>query len=355
MATSAYIHIPFCKSKCKYCSFISYPNIEEKEQYLAVLEKEIRYFYNNEKLKTLYFGGGTPSVLSIKELEKLLNLFKFDKNTEITLELNPENITNEYLKNLKELGINRLSIGCQTFDDEILKIIGRRHNSKDVKNTVENAQKAGFKNISLDFIYGLPNQTIDGFSHDLITAKSLNIQHISLYGLKIDENCYFHRCPPENLPDDDTQADMYITAIEALKDFQHYEISNFGIPSKHNLNYWNNENYYGFGISAHGYINDVRYSNFEDFNNYFNNPFKHMTETKITMTEQLEEEIFLGFRKVDGINIQNINKKFNIDFEKKYNNIIKKYNDFFIKTSTNYALNSQGILISNTILAEFLS
>ena len=219
MATSAYIHIPFCKSKCKYCSFISYPDFQKKEQYLKTLENEIRYFYQKEPLKTLYFGGGTPSTLNINEFERLINLFDFEKNPEITVELNPENITFEYLQNLKRLGINRLSIGCQTFDDRILQTIGRRHNAKDVKNAVENAQKADFKNISLDFIYGLPNQTIDGFSHDLITAKSLNIQHISLYGLKIDENCYFHRCPPENLPDDDTQADMYITAIEALKDF----------------------------------------------------------------------------------------------------------------------------------------
>lgn len=354
MTTSAYIHIPFCKSKCKYCSFVSYPNIEEKGQYLKVLEKEIRYFYQKEQLKTIYFGGGTPSVLTVQEFEKLLNLFNFDKNTEITIELNPEDISFKYLKDLKKLGINRLSIGCQTFNNQILKIIGRRHSAKDVENTVKNAQKADFKNISLDFIYGLPSQTIDGFVKDLITAKSLNIQHISLYGLKIDENCYFYKSPPENLPNDDAQADMYLLAQKTLKNFGQYEFSNFGIPSKHNLNYWNNENYYGFGISAHGYINDVRYANYEDFKTYYANPLTHMKENKLTKTEQLEEEIFLGFRKVDGINIQNINKKFNIDFEKKYNNILKKYHDFFEKTSTNYALNTQRILLSNTILAEFL-
>ncbi len=354
MTKNAYIHIPFCKQKCKYCSFISYTDLEGKDIYLDTLKKEIHHFYQNELLETLYIGGGTPSLLSILELEKLINLFSFDQNSEITIELNPETLTLEYFIGLKSLGFNRISLGCQTFDDKILKLIGRKHSSNQVINAVEFAHEAGFDNISLDFIYGLPEQTIKDFEKDLKTALSLNIQHISLYGLKIDEGCFFYKNPPSSLPNEDLQADMYLKAIDILNNFNHYEISNFGIPSKHNLNYWNNGNYYGFGAAAHGYIDNIRYSNYENLKKYIENPFKHSHENTLTIQDQLEEEIFLGFRKIDGINIHLINQKFNVDFEKNYSNIIYKYKDFFIKTINGYAFNTKGILISNSILSEFL-
>lgn len=354
MAENVYIHIPFCKQKCHYCSFISYPNINKKNEYLDALKKEILYYYKNEELNTLYLGGGTPSLLTPKEIQNITNLFKTTQQTEITIELNPETINEKYLIDLYNIGINRLSIGCQSFNDKILKEIGRKHTAKQVKDTVKIAQKIGFKNISLDFIYGLPNQTINEFERDLREALELNIQHISLYGLKIEEGCYYYKNMPANLPDIDKQADMYLKAIETLKNLGQYEISNFGKPSKHNLNYWNNNSYYGFGIAAHGYINDVRYSNFETLDEYINNPIKHNVETKLTKQEQLEEEIFLGLRKNDGINIKNINMKYNIDFETKYKNILENYTEYFTKTANGYALNHNGFLISNNIMAEFI-
>ncbi len=354
MVKSAYIHIPFCNSKCKYCSFVSSTKLELKTQYLNALAKEIQNFYKNETLETIYFGGGTPSLLTINEFKTLLNLFNFTEQTEITAELNPETLTQEYLNDLKSIGINRISIGCQTFDNNILKSIGRRHNSKHVENAVIFAQNAGFNNISLDFIYGLPNQTIQIFENDLQYAVSLGVQHISLYGLKIDEGCYFYNHKPQNIPDEDIQADMYLKAIEILKDFEHYEISNFGIPSKHNLNYWNNRHYYGFGTAAHGYIGNIRYSNTENLYEYIENPKKHFVENILTQQEQLEEEIFLGFRKTSGIDIQQINQKFNINFEQKYFSILNKYKDFLRHPPGSYAFNHNGILISNIILAEFL-
>lgn len=357
MTKSVYIHIPFCKSKCNYCSFISFPKIELKEQYLNALEKEIKTRYKGEELNTLYFGGGTPSLLTPQDFKRFIELFNITPNTEITTELNPENITLEYLKKLK--GINRLSFGCQTFDNNILKIIGRRHNASDVENAVKYAKNAGFNNISLDFIYGLPTQTISGFENDLKHAISLGIQHISLYGLKIDENCFFHKNPPKNLPNDDTQADMYLKAIETLQDFEHYEISNFskkGYNSRHNLNYWNNENYYGFGTAAHGYENGVRYFNTSDLQEYINSPTIHADEHKLTKQEQLEEEIFLGFRKMSGIDVEKINRKFNIDFRKKYAQTLNKYISYKYLSETNngFKLTTDGILISNVILSEFL-
>jgi len=359
MVKNVYIHIPFCKSKCKYCSFISFNELKFKNDFLKALKKEIKHYYKEEKINTLYFGGGTPSLLSAEEFNKLIRLFNINKDTEITVELNPENVNFEYLEKLQDTGINRLSIGAQTFNDEILKIISRRHNSLDIEKAVNLAKKAGFNNISLDFIYGLPLQTIKDFENDLLRAISLGVQHISLYGLKIEEGCYFFENMPDDLPDADIQADMYLKAIEILSGLKHYEISNFslsGYNSKHNLNYWDNNNYYGFGVAAHGYINNVRYSNIDNLQDYIKNPLVHKQENSLSTEEQLEEEIFLGFRKISGINIENINKKFNIDFHEKYSNIINKYSDkYILKTPTGYRLSVDGILISNEILSEFIN
>lgn len=361
MVKNAYIHIPFCKSKCKYCSFVSYPTLELKEQYLSALQKEIQYFYENEPLETLYIGGGTPSILEVDEVKNIIDNFRFAKSPEITMELNPETLNDEYLSGIKNIGINRISLGCQTFDDQILKLIGRRHDSEQVKVSVKLAKEAGFENISLDFIYGLPSQNIEKFITDLKTAVDLGVQHISLYGLKIEEGCYLYSHLPENLPDGDIQADMYLKAIEFLTNsgFEHYEISNFartGYESRHNLNYWDNNSYYGFGIAAHGYKDGVRYSNYEDFDTYFKFPHIHNLTHRVDKNEQLEEEIFLGFRKMKGLNVNEINQKFGIDFETKYAKVLRKYLDtkHFIKTENGYKLSDEGVLVSNYILADFI-
>lgn len=332
-----------------------------REKYLHTLLREIDFFYKNENLKTLYIGGGTPSLLSCEEIATLVNSFNFEDNAEVTIELNPETLTKEYFEGLKSAGINRISMGCQTFDDDILKLIGRRHNSNQVRSAVKTAQDCGFENISLDFIYGLPSQTAEGFSEDLLTAVSLGIKHVSLYGLKIDEGCYFYNHFPQNLPDDDSQADMYLKAVEIMQDagFEHYEISNFArrnFQSRHNLNYWNNNTYYGFGIAAHGYADDVRYSNFTDFKSYLKNPLMHLSNNRLSKQEKLEEEIFLGFRRMTGIDVQAVNEKFCIDFERVYADVIKKYISagFLSKTAKGYSLTVKGVLVSNVILSEFL-
>lgn len=367
MPKSVYIHIPFCKSKCHYCSFISYPQMELKKDYLKILEKEINSIYKNEPLNTLYFGGGTPSLLEPDEFYSLLKHFNISSSSEITTELNPDGINSEglsfdYLRALKDIGINRLSIGAQSFDDNILRIINRRHNSAQIMQAVKNAQNADFDNISLDFIYGLPNQTEQMFFSDLKKGADLGIKHISLYGLSIEEGCYFYTNKPQNIANDDTQANMYLGAIELLQSlgFEHYEISNFskkGFKSKHNLNYWNNEEYYGFGVAAHGYINGVRYGNLTSVKDYINNPLQKSEERIETTQDKLEEEIFLGFRKISGINTKQINLKYNINFNEKYQSILSKYKDLNMleKTATGYKLTPNGILVSNTILAEFLN
>ena len=377
MVESAYIHIPFCKSKCAYCSFVSFNKPEMITGYVYALLKDISDNYCGEKLRTLYFGGGTPSLLPIDLLSKIIKKFKFQNNYELTMEINPDDANLEYFSSLKSLGVNRLSLGSQTFDDEILKLIGRRHDSNAIVKAVNLAKEAGFTNISVDLIYGLPLQTIDGLKIDLKKFLKLDIQHISTYGLKIEEGSKFSRYYSCNrsaphptlprgegtteicLPDNDAQADMYELINDTLEKngYYRYEVSNFakkGYESKHNLNYWDNNEYYGFGCAAHGYVDGIRYSNYSTLDEYMAKPSTHELGHTLSQQEKLEEEIFLGFRKRSGINICRINERFSIDFNSKYKHILDKYRDFIEPTSCGYTLNLKGVLISNLILSEFI-
>lgn len=362
---SAYIHIPFCKSKCKYCSFVSGTDFGKKTGYLYSLLKEIDFYYKNEKLKTLYIGGGTPSVLTLDELSKIIKKFSFNSDYELTVEINPNDINQDFMKGLKDLGVNRISTGAQSFDDNILKLIGRRHSSAEIYKAVDIARKIGFENISLDLIYGLPTQTIQGFEHDIKEIIKLDVEHLSLYGLKIDEGCYFYDNPPEAVADEDIQADMYLMAGEltSAEGYEHYEVSNYakkGYSSKHNTNYWRCGQYYGFGLSAHGYTDGVRYSNTCNITEYLNNPTVHEYGKFLTEQEMLEEKIFLGLRLAEGINVADINTEFNIDFNKKYQSVLDKYKSpgYIIDTPTGYAFSDKketnGFLLSNPILSDFI-
>lgn len=375
MVESAYIHIPFCKSKCAYCSFVSFNRLEKITGYVYALLKDISDNYCGEKLRTLYFGGGTPSLLPIDLLSKIIKKFNFQNNYELTMEINPDDANLEYFSALKSLGVNRLSLGSQTFDDEILKLIGRRHDSSAIVSAVKLAKEAGFTNISVDLIYGLPLQTLDSLKNDLEKFLELDIQHISTYGLKIEEGSKWGRgkCIKGDtlaisigeemteicLPDDDAQADMYELINNTLEKngYYRYEVSNFaksGYESKHNLNYWDNNEYYGFGCAAHGYVNGIRYSNYSTLDEYMAKPSTHELGHTLSQQEKLEEEIFLGFRKRSGINVNKINERFGIDFNSKYKNILEKYRDFIEATSCGYTLNLKGVLISNLILSEFI-
>lgn len=377
MVESAYIHIPFCKSKCAYCSFVSFNRLEKITGYVYALLKDISDNYRGEKLRTLYFGGGTPSLLPIDLLSKIIKKFKFQNNYELTMEINPDDANLEYFQGLKTLGVNRISLGSQTFDDEILKLIGRRHDSNAIVNAVNLAKEAGFTNISVDLIYGLPLQTLDSLKNDLKKFLELDIQHISTYGLKIEEGSKFSRYYSCNrpaptltlprgegtveicLPDDDAQADMYELINDTLEKngYHRYEVSNFaksGYESKHNLNYWDNNEYYGFGCAAHGYVDGIRYSNYSTLDEYMAKPSTHELGHTLSQQEKLEEEIFLGFRKRSGINVNRIKERFGIDFNSKYKNVLEKYRDFIEPTPSGYSLNLKGVLISNLILSEFI-
>jgi len=359
LAKNVYIHIPFCKGKCNYCSFVSFDRLDLKEQYLNALKKQIQAEYKGEKFNTLYFGGGTPSLLKTEELKEIIELFNLQFDAEITIEVNPEGVNEGYFEDLKKIGINRISIGAQTFNDDTLKIISRRHASAHIHKAV-NAANIYFDNISLDLIYGLPAQNITDFENDLKMAIDLGVQHVSLYGLKLEENCNFYKNPPmAPVPELEEQADMYLKAVEILKNagFEHYEVSNFskkGFESKHNLNYWNNNTYYGFGCSASGYVENVRYTNETNLEKYIENPLKKISEHKLSKQEIMEEAIFLGLRKIAGINIDELNQKFDIDFNSKYAKILEKYSKYFIKTPVGWALSLEGLLVSNEILSEFV-
>ncbi len=361
MIKHAYIHIPFCIRKCKYCSFVSGKNIEYKDIYIKTLLKEIKNRYKNDSLKTLYIGGGTPSLLDVKDFELIISSFVFDKNPEITIEANPETIKKNKIKSIYSLGFNRVSLGVQTFYNSILKQIGRLHNDIEIYKAVDYIKSAGFENISIDLIYGLPGQTYEMFEKDLEKAITLDVKHVSGYGLKIEENSFYYEHQPENIPDDEVQAKMYLNMIDKLKEnnYKHYEISNFakkGYESKHNCCYWKNENYYGFGLNASGYEDNIRYKNTSVLEKYIVNPEEKEEKICLSRQETMENEIFLALRLKEGIDINSINKKYNIDFEEKYKKVISKYQKLnMLEIDKNhYRLTKEGILLSNNIMADFL-
>ena len=361
MIEHAYIHIPFCKRKCHYCSFVSGIDIKEQFAYINALKSEIKQRYKNEKLKTIYFGGGTPSLLDSELLKEILSLFSYSKDSEITIEVNPETATTKKISEIKQAGFDRISLGVQTFSDDILKLIGRKHSQYTIYEAIENIKNCGFKNISIDLIYGLPNQTKELFKDDLKKATELDIQHISTYGLKIEEDSYFGKHIPTNLPNDEEQAEMFLLLCDFLKEngFEHYEISNFakkGYRSNHNCAYWKNKNYYGFGLNASGYEENIRYKNTSDFEAYLQNPLLKEDEETLSNQETMENEIFLALRLKEGVNIKELNKKYSINFEEKYNKIIKKYTNLNLLQidANNCSLTEKGILLSNNIMSEFL-
>ena len=357
MPKSVYIHIPFCVQKCAYCSFLSGLNPRSVSLYTDGLIQEIKKFYTGNLLNTIYIGGGTPSLLSAFELEKILQCFNFDNKTEITLEANPKTCDLKKLKDFYSLGINRISLGVQSFDDKILKTVKRIHSAKDALMTIDNIKLAGFENFSIDLMYALPFQNLKIWQDTLNKAKEISPPHISLYGLKIEQGCEFYLNPPENLPDNDLEADMYEAALEAFKNYKHYEFSNFAknkkFFSRHNLTYWKLLPYWGFGLGASGFVYKKRYQNECELKNYLKNPVKKKTYCR---TNLLEECIFLGFRKSEGINKEKINKAFSIDFDKKYAKVLEKFisSGHIQKTLHGYKLTKEGVMLSNSVLCEFL-
>ena len=369
-----YIHIPFCASKCAYCDFYSKPGFDDyiPQYHNALMQhiKESEPQIDGYLINTVYFGGGTPSYYGAGRLIQLLDALKRYGNllvdSEVTLEANPDSITYLDLVRLKKAGFNRISIGAQCADDGILKSIGRRHSFAQVEEAVSNARKAGFDNINLDLIYGLPSQTKEGWADTLMRAAALKPEHISGYGLKIEKGTelYIYKDSPF-IPDDDTQADMYLYMVDTLKGYgyRQYEISNFalrGRESQHNLKYWTGGEYMGFGAAAHSYVGGQRYSYVADIEEYCKGVAAggSIVDQSEYMSnfELASEYIMLRLRTTNGINEQ----EYCDIFPSRFDGIRKKLeicrnHGFAEFEDGRWRLTPKGFLVSNTIISELLS
>lgn len=361
---SLYIHIPFCNGKCPYCDFYS-KNVsnEAMDEYVNNLKRilEIKAKKYNRPIKTIYFGGGTPSLLGTSRICDILSCiyrnFEIIEDCETTLECNPNNLSLLDFKALKDAGINRISIGMQSSNDDELKAIGRKHTSNDVKSMVLCAQENGIDNISLDLMLCIPKQTYESINESIKFCASLNVKHVSAYLLKIEEGTPFYNIKNSLvLPDDDTQANMYEYAVEKLKEcgFYQYEISNFskkGYESKHNLTYWHDEEYLGLGPSAHSFINDERFYYNRSFEDFYND--NTIFESK---GGDLKEYIMLNLRLTDGINFKTIKNKYNYEFNQSLINKAKTFEkEGLINISdTKISLTKKGFLVSNIVISQLL-
>lgn len=356
---SAYIHIPFCKSICSYCDFSKmYYNSNFVNSYLNALSNEIKEDYKGETLDTIYIGGGTPSALSIDELKHLFlitNTLNLSDNYEFTIECNIEDVTKEKLELFKNNKVNRISIGVQSFNNKILKYLNRKYDSEIILKKI-NLAKRYFNNINIDLIYAVNNETIDDLKKDLKKFLSIDIPHISCYSLIIEKNTILYNKNEEYISEDLDRL-MYDTIEKTLSsNYCHYEISNYakkGFESKHNLCYWNNKEYYGFGLSAASFIENKRINNTRNLKKYIE--FNRDKEKEIlTKEDKIRYELILGFRKIEGINKKEFYNKYNIDIHDLYNinELLKKgylsENDKYIFIPKEY------IYVSNDILINFI-
>ncbi len=337
-----------------------------------IKELSIRKDYlKNEPVQTIYFGGGTPSLLTIQQIEKLLNTiytnFSVEKNAEITFEANPDDLTKNYLFDLKKVGINRLSIGIQSFDDDKLKILNRRHNATQAHEAVREAQKAGFSNISIDLIYGLPFQSLDEWETDLDKAFSLSIQHLSAYGLTFEEKTLLSKQKEKKIiepADEELMIKMYELLLEesSKKGFDAYEISNFSLPgfySRHNSSYWNQTAYLGVGPSAHSYNGISRQWNVAAIQKYTEGILKNSSfyeQEILSLEDRYNEYVLLGLRTKNGINIDALEQNFGTELKDFCLENIKTFidNEKAYRCGSFLRLNTKGKLISDTIIAQLM-
>lgn len=323
-----YVHIPFCKRRCRYCDFFSTTLLERREEYVQAVLKEIeeRRDEAGEPIRTIYIGGGTPSMLTAEQIHRILQTIGTDGKDEITMEANPGDLTAEYLQAIREAGIQRLSIGIQSFNDELLELLGRRHNATQAIEAVRMAQVEGFDNISIDLMYALPTQTMELWEADIEQALQLGVQHISSYGLMYEEGTPLTAMRDDNrlTPiDEDTENAMYDLLCERLKQagFVHYEVSNFALPgyeAKHNSSYWNGTPYIGVGAGAHSYTANTRSWNPDNLEAYIHGIMAHDLQREseqLTETDLYNEYIMLGLRTCQGIVIDqtSIKPRFNLD------------------------------------------
>lgn len=365
---AAYVHIPFCSHICYYCDFAKVLMTGQPvEAYIDELLKEYDS-YGISSLKTLYIGGGTPSVLPADQLEKLLtHLTKnldLEELEEFTVEANPSDLTDEVLAVLADSPVNRISLGVQSFDNKLLKKIGRTHTEAEVYSSIERLRAAGFENITIDLIYGLPNQTMEMVERDVHKFLELDLPHVALYSLILEDHTVFmnrQRRGRLRLPSDDRNADMYEYIIETLtsKGYSHYEVSNFGkvgYESKHNMTYWDNAEYYGVGAGASGYLDGIRYKNHGPVHHYLREENKRVNEEVLTRKQMIEEEMFLGLRKKNGVSIERFQKKFGQTLEEVYGPVIAKLKiqKMLFDADGRIRMTEKGFELGNEVFEQFL-
>ena len=369
--TSAYVHIPFCTQICYYCDFSKvFIKNQPVDSYLEHLLEEFQS-YDIQKLRTLYIGGGTPTALSASQLEVLLK--GLTKNLdlsvleELTIEANPGDLDANKIAVLKNSAVNRVSLGVQTFDDKMLKKIGRSHLEKDIYENIDRLKLAGFDNISIDLIYALPGQTMEQVKENVAKAIELDIPHMSLYSLILENHTVFMnrmRRGKLPLPKEELEAEMfeYIIAELEKSGFEHYEISNFskpGFESRHNLMYWDNAEYYGIGAGASGYVNGVRYKNHGPIRHYLNAVEEgnaRITEEHLSQKEQMEEEMFLGLRKKSGVSMTRFEEKFGRPFEGLYGEIVRDLvqQGLMQIEGDRVRMTKRGLFLGDTVAERFI-
>lgn len=375
MVKSLYIHIPYCCHKCNYCDFVSFAGGEkEYDKYVDVLIKELDYKKEKYKLNlldTIYIGGGTPTVLPLPSLEKLLSYIKdnftFSTSYEFTIEGNPESIVKDKLLLMRNYGVNRLSMGVQSFNEEILNFLGRSHNRDQVFSAFKSARQAGFSNISLDLIYGIPDESLESWQETLKTAINLKPEHISLYQLKIEEGTVLYQKLMNDeiqIFPDDLGEKIYLWNLSYLEKigYKNYEFSNFaqkGFSSKHNLNYWNYLPYAAAGFGGIGFYWVYRSEFLGKYKEYVeSNFFKEESFQKefITQQEQISEYIIMNLRKSRGFVLEDFYERFNVSFLKIYSKQVEKMieNKHLKCDGQEVCLTTKGRLISNLVLEDFV-
>ena len=370
-STSAYVHIPFCTQICYYCDFSKvFIKNQPVDSYLEHLIEEYDS-YDIKKLRTLYIGGGTPTALSAPQLafllEKLTEKLDLSYLEELTIEANPGDLDQEKIAVLKDSPVNRVSLGVQTFNDRMLKQIGRSHSEKDIYENIANLKKAGFDNISIDLIYALPKQTMEDMKINVAKAIALGIPHMSLYSLILENHTVFMnrmRRGKLPLPKEDLEAEMFEYIIAELKKagFEHYEISNFskpGFESRHNLMYWDNAEYYGIGAGASGYVDGVRYKNHGPIRHYLQAVEAgnaRVQEEALTLNEKMEEEMFLGLRKKSGVSKKRFEEKFGLSFEDQYGAVVAKLTEqgLLVPDRDIVRMTKQGLFLGDTVAEKFI-
>lgn len=371
-----YIHIPFCKQKCKYCDFNSYAGLSAAhESYVDAVLAEIALqagrYGDFGTVESIYIGGGTPTLLESSRIASILSLLKerfaIASDAEISIEANPETVTYEKLAALRKNGVNRLSIGFQSLDDDLLALLGRKHSGQQAVDAFDEARRAGFDNINIDLIFGVPGQTLANWALNLEQVAALGPEHLSCYGLTVEPGTALEREIAEGVltaPDEDAQADMFVYTMESLSEagYSHYEISNYARPGKecrHNLVYWDNGDYVGFGSGAHSRIGNKRFANAAQ-------PTEHMTtagtdlfkpeEIELSVDDDMSETLFLGLRRMEGVNPEAFAARFGRSMQDIYGTQIEGLlGDGLIESRNgSLRLTPRGILLGNEVFSRFV-